>query len=1049
MRLLHLACKQLSKRHLTAFAFLLLPVFLFAQGKTITGTVRDETGKPVVGASVIVKNSTIGTSTDSAGKFSITVPGKAVLAFSSINYVAQEITVGDNTTLVITLPSANSTLSDVVVVGYGTQKKENLTGAVSTVNFSDRLGDRPVNTIGTVLQGAAPGLQVTRTTGEPGGGFSINIRGTTSINGGSPLILVDNVPFEGGLNLLDPSEIESMSILKDAASASIYGARSAYGVILITTKKGRRNTPGTINYSNNFTFNTAPFLPEKASPLATVQAYKDAGAVTYYSGQNVATWLDLLEQYNRNPSAFPSGFAMNNGTRYQLRQTNEMEDLLGHTGMQTNHNISVNGGGEHSIYRLSFGSTNDDGIVVTDKDKFKRYNIKGFVSTDIKPWLTTSLDMLYNNSVKTMPNVNNWFQTATAPSYNPTDTIVINGETFYSGTGANFVRLGSVNKSGLSDIRLSGKVTITPIKQIRLNTEYTFDKLNGLFDNYYKRIRYANSAKFGEEFSRSSSQYDKYSQTTDYKALNIYGDYTQDFGDHGLKLLAGFNQEERYFEQQYSSISQMINEDLPSLSQGIGEPKTNDTYDEYALQGFFGRINYNYRRRYLLEVNGRYDGSSKFPPNHRWGFFPSVSGGWRISEEAFMKRLKPYLSELKLRGSYGTVGNQAIGTYAFVPGMDSYRSTWLDNNAQPITLSAPGLVSNSFTWETVISKNIGVDFGFLKNRLTGSLDFYTRVTRNMLAPGEELPAVLGANAPLKNVADLKTKGFELEVNWNHRIGNVKYYLGINVYDNTAKITRFKNEGGLLSQNYVGQQIGEIWGYEFDRYYTKDDFVEGTLSPDMTNGKLKPGVPRIEGVNPNPGDILFRDLNGDNIINAGNSTLANPGDRKIIGKSSLRYQYGIRSGADFKGFSLSFNLNGVMKRDVYLNNDLTNAYNYEFGTIYKHQLNYWTPENTNPEYPRLYIAGSRITNHTSNYRTSTKTLLSGAYLRLQNITVGYTISNAWVKKIGIGGVRVFASGENLHTWSKLPKGIDPATSAISNGLGYPYMRSFSFGLNVNL
>ncbi|MGJ1285782.1 TonB-dependent receptor [Sphingobacterium spiritivorum] len=1016
---------------------------------SIRGKVQNEKGEGLPGVTVTVKGSSFKTSTDQAGAFQLNTVNKgATLIFSAVGYESTERILSDASFLNVQMKETISDLDEVVVVGFGTQKKENLTGAVSSVKFENQLGDRPVNTIGTVLQGAAPGLQVTQTTGEPGGGFSMNVRGTTSINGGTPLILVDNVPFEGGLNLLNPADIESVSILKDAASASIYGARSAYGVILITTKKGKRNTPVTINYHNNLTINTAPFLPEKASPLETVQAYKDAGAATYYSGQQINTWLDLLQKYKENPDAYPMGYATNNGTRYQLKETDEMGDMLDNNGRQMNHNLSVRGGGENSSYGISLGTTNEDGILVTDKDKFNRYNVRGFVNSDIKPWLNVSLDMLYNNSERTMPNGSMWFQAATSPSYNPIDTIHINGEVLPSGTGANFIRLGSVNSTKLSNIRTTGKILITPIKQVKLNAEYTFDRINGLYDNYSKRIRYANSAKFGEEYNRNSSEYTKYNETTNYKALNIYGDYTERFGEHSVKLLAGFNQEERYYEQQYSSIAQMINDDLPSLSQGVGQPVTRDSYDEYAVRGFFGRINYSYLDRYLLEVNGRYDGSSKFPPKHRWGFFPSVSVGWRMTEETFMSSLKPYLSELKIRGSYGTVGNQAIETYAFLPGMSSFKSTWLDNNTQPVTLNPPLLVSDNFTWETVTSKNIGFDFGFFKNQLTGSFDLYTRSTKNMIAPGAELPAILGTAAPVQNVADLKTNGFELALNWSGEINNeFKYSIGANLYNYKAKITKFNNSNNLLSQYYVGQRIDEIWGYQADRYYTPDDFIN--LNDNYVNGTLKEGIVKLEGYNPNPGDLLFKDLNNDGVINAGNSTLDNPGDRSVIGNRSLQYQYGINGNFQYKGFSLSFNMQGILKRDLYLNNDLTNAYNYEFGTIYKHQLNYWTPSNQMSEYPRLYISGFRQTNHTSNYRTSTFTLLDGSYLRLQNVTLGYTINNQWIKKLGVNNFRIFASSENLYTWSKLPKGIDPAADSKSNGLGYPYMRSYSFGLNINL
>ena len=428
--------------------------------------------------------------------------------------------------------------------------------------------------------------------------------------------------------------------------------------------------------------------------------------------------------------------------------------------------------------------------------------------------------------------------------------------------------------------------------------------------------------------------------------------------------------------------------------------------------GFFGRLNYDFANRYLLELNGRYDASSKFPSGSRWGFFPSLSVGWRVMEESFMEPLRDYIPEFKIRGSIGTVGNQNIDPYQFVPSMESEKSKWLDNNTQPITLKQPGLVSGNFTWETVRTLNLGFDISALKNRLSANFDLFRRDTKDMLTSGSQLPATLGATAPLQNVADLKSTGFELELAWRDQIGKVHYNIGFNLYDYKAYITKFKNNvAGVIrtsdNKTYVeGQQLGEIWGYVTDRLYTVDDFVEGTLDANLKNGTLKDGIPHVEGVKPNPGDMMYKDLDGNGIINSGNETIYDPGDRKIIGNNSLRFQYGINGGLSWNNFSFSFLLQGVGKCDKWLTNDLIFPYYYEFGTIYEHQLDYWTSENTGAFFPRLYETGMRNTNYAANVRAQTKYLTNGAYLRVKNLTLGYTIPQSVISKIGINNLRVY-------------------------------------------
>ena len=454
--------------------------------------------------------------------------------------------------------------------------------------------------------------------------------------------------------------------------------------------------------------------------------------------------------------------------------------------------------------------------------------------------------------------------------------------------------------------------------------------------------------------------------------------------------------------------------------------------------------------RYLFETNGRYDGSSKFPSKSRFGFFPSVSAGWRVSEEHFMDWSDSFLSNLKLRVSWGNIGNQSIDPYQFVPAMEAFRPNWVVNGSKPTALKPPALVSNNFTWEKVSTLDFGFDLGLFNNRLNLVFDWYRRDTKGMLAPGMELPGVLGTKAPMQNTADLRSKGWEVSIDWNDRIGNVNYYLGFNLYDARTKIMKYDNASQLLGKDADGKlyyregmELGEIWGYDTDRLYTEDDFD--------VEGNPKPGIPKVKGYNPNPGDILYVDHNNDGIIDNGTNTGVNPGDTRIIGNSTRRYQYGIRGGAGWKGFSLSFILQGVGKRDMWIMNELFYPQYEEFSTIYDSQLDYWTPERTNSYFPRLYQSAKG--NTTANTMTQTRYLQNGAYLTIRNITLSYSLPKKWLTSWGVKNLQIFFSGENLFTFDHLPKGLDPERIVTddlgSRGFTYPYMRQYSFGINLTL
>lgn len=1030
----------------------------------VTGRITDSKGAPLAGATVRVKGSNRATITDQNGNYSLIVPEKGSLVFSYVGYETITEVVGDRKVINVTLQQNNQGLNDVVVVGYGTQKRTNVTGSISTVNMGEVLGDRPVSTVSELMLNAVPGLNVTINSGQPGASTTLNIRGATdlgtsgnTINTGAPLILVDNVPFNGPLNMIDPSDIETLTVLKDAGSAAIYGGRSAFGVILITTKKGKRNQKPQFNYSNNISFASAINLPEPAAPRQFLQSLQDMGTTTYWSGQNVATWIKLYDSI-RNPAAqFPNGVDYTGGQAYPLVGTNMIKDLLGRRVPQIQNNFSVSGGSDKTTYRLAFGNTDENGIIdpSAHQDYFKRYNLSSALSTDVADWLTAQANASYYNELISTPSNNQFSSAANFPSLAPiSDSIAANnGVEGINGTPKNLVSLGSPNVSKNSDVRLTGRGILRPFKGFTLTGEYTYDNLQINQTNYSILIPAVVTPTNFTSGPSGTGIYSLNNQTTIYKSLNIYANYEKSIGDHHLTFMAGYNQEEDIYSADTVSRNGMIAPAQPSISTGTGPLTADDGYSAYALKGYFGRINYDYKNKYLFQVNSRYDGSSNFPPGHRFGFFPSGSAGWRISQEGFMKTLKPTLSDLKLRASYGSVGNQNIAPYSYIPTISGIQPSWLNSTTSYLTgLSSPGIISSSFTWEKVETLDYGVDFGLFSNRLTGSFDWYNRDTKDILAPGATpLPAVLGTGAPLENTASLTSKGYDIQLNYGDRIGkNIRYHLGISLADNTAKVTKFAgNPTNVLTAYYVGQHIGDIWGYTTDRFYTVNDFVSGSLNSSLTGGTLKPGVPKFEGENPNPGDIMYKDFGGTGTVYQGENTLDSSGDKHIIGNSNPRYIFGVNGGISYKNLSFSFVVSGVLKQQLNMANNLIFPNYYQFGTIYASELNYWTPTRTNAYFGRIYdqAAGNQSFNQQPNGYAQTRFLQNGAYLRVNNLTLDYAFPERVIKMAHIVAFHIFCSVEDPFMFDHLPKGLEPGLLNQGEGLQYPYLRRTSFGVNL--
>ena len=1045
------------------------------QTKKITGNVTNTAGEPIIGATVLEKgNTTNGTITDIDGNFTINLPANATLSISYIGYITQEIQVGYQTSFKVVLKDDTKTLDEIIVVGYGSQKKANLTGAVSSVKMDEALGDRPLLNAADALQGAVPGLFVSNGGNAPGTSKSFQIRGAYSLgvknsdgtygNTIKPLVLIDNV--EGDIDMINPEDIESINVLKDAASAAIYGARAAGGVILVTTKRPKGASRFELNYNNNFAFGKAVNLPKQAPLMDYLKAYLDCGySDAYWSlgSPSVSKWMEYLTAYQKDPSSFNTVgdgiYVDESGVPYYLNEKDLYKNFM-ETSFQMTHNISASGGTDKLRYRISGGYNSNDGVLISDRDKFERMNVNSFISADVTKWFTQEITMSYAHSLQTSPGGMGGVYNTRLVSYYPEGELPASVNTLADEdlplfTPRNQILYSNPVNNKNDNPRIFLKSILKPLKGLEAVFEYTFDKniydyhwYTGQYD--YTTIQGGSSKSFVDDYLR------KYKQHTNYNSINVYATYNKDFGNHHFKVMAGFNQESSYQEtlDTYSYNQAVL--DVPAMSSGTGTIKATDSYSEYAIRGGFFRVNYNYLDKYLLEVNGRYDGSSKFPKSSRFGFFPSVSAGWQIAQERFMNSTRHWLDGLKLRASYGVIGNQNINPYTFTPSMsvNNKATSWIIDDTYVTSISSlPALVSQNFTWEKVGTINVGLDVNLFNNRLSGVFEWYQRNTNGMLAPGVQLPAVVGASAPYQNTADMRTRGWELSLNWRDQIGKVGYRIGFNLSDYKSEIIKYDDNAAtkLLSSYYPGQTLGEIWGYVVDGYYTVDDFV------DTSSWQLKEGVTSINGYNVRPGDVKFKNLRDDdtstNVITSGDNTFDNPGDRKVIGNTTPRYQYGINLGMNYAGFDLNVILQGTGKRDYWISNVLTFPMNGDnFVPLFEGLSDYWMPKdpdngdwsavNPNAKYPRIY--GNRG-NSGSNLRQSDKYLSDASYLRIKNITLSYKLPKKWVNQIFLNQMKAFVSIENVATFTSLPSGIDPERIEWN----YPAFRTVSFGVNITL
>ncbi len=1032
-----------------------------------TGFVTDEDDEPLAGASVFVVGTRNGASTDVDGKFSLANVAKgAKIKISFIGYNPIEVE-WTGAPISVKLVPAGDALDEVVVVGFGVQKKSDLTGSVAQVKMDDVLGDRPVINAAAALQGAIPGLMVSGGSG-PGQSKSLNIRGDLSINGGSPLVLIDNV--EGDISQLSPDDIESVTTLKDAAAAAIYGARAAGGVVLITTKRPAKDARFNITYGFSQGWERSINRPQQASLTDYIAAYREAGySSQYWAGDgNLDTWEDLIGQYRQGTleGVLDNGiYKHTDGKIYYLKESDVQGSILG-TGALTNHNISMSGGTDKVRFRMSGNYSRENGPLITNKDLYVRKAITSFISADVTSWFTQELSMFYTHTKNTGLSGNirdpyatrliSWYP---VDGYMPAEYLTNSDEDLIIDSPKNSYMVSPVAHNSHSIPRIQVRSILKPLKNWTITGEYTYNQDSYDYKTYSGVITYADVqlAKKTYPTDPTKDVYGICKDVTKYNALNIYSNYSLDLGKHHITAMLGFNQESYGYSRLYPTIQGQAVITVPSFGGGTGEKNIGESYSEYTIRGGFGRFTYNFDERYLLSVSGRYDGSSKFPKENRFGFFPSVSAAWRITQEKFMEGTRRWLNELKPRVSYGSIGNQAISPYGFVANMSIGQSTtWLSGGNKVTVIGVPGLVRGNYTWETVKTLNIGLDFRLFNNRLQGSAEWYRRSTSGMLAAGSELPSTVGASAPLQNIADMRTDGYEISINWNDRIGDWSYRVGFNLYDHMSKITKFNNKTGDLSQWYAGRELNQKWGYVSDGYYSIDDF-------DLEKAKkgtweLNEGVTSIQGYNVRPGDMKFKDLDGDGVITTGANTVSDPGDRKVLGNSTSRFQFGANAGVNWKGIDLDIMLQGVGKRDYWLGGHSMFPFGASgadgvFHPLYYNQTDYWTAKSYDPESPDYMVAENpnaelfRIygqeQNIGSNTRTSDKYLQNAAYLRIKNVTLGYTFPAKLINKLCINQLRVYGSVENLHTFTSLPKGYDPESMSWS----YPFYRTWSVGATI--
>ena len=1073
--------------------------------KKVTGTITDPKGEPIIGANVVVKGSTNGTITDIDGHFSIEVTPNAILQVSYIGYVAQDVPVGNKDNLVISIHEDTQKLDEVVVVGYGSQKKVNLTGAVEQVT-SDVFEGRPTANATQMLEGVVPNLNISLSDGKPGRTADFNVRGAGSINGGSALVLIDGV--EGDPSMLNPNDIESISVLKDAAASAIYGARAPFGVVLITTKNATEGKPK-VTWSSSYSLQSPQNVPDVVSD-GYIWAKHFYDAYFNYNQANPSginktqqfsvAWLD---EYKRRHETGDFGTVISDGSIgtkgryvYYPEGTDYYDLMYKKSVFAQNQNLSISGSDGKFDYYLSGRFYSYDGLFDSDEqtDKFKTYNMRFKGGYQLTPWLKISNNFEFSHNKYYNPITYSegsgvvWRNIAdeghpSSPLFNPDGTMTYSavytvGDLLYGRSGittknSNLKNTTTFNAKFLGD-------------RLRVNGDFTYQQKTQEKTKKQVRSPYARSADANGEskIEYITGTYSNLAETTDhtnYLATNLFAEFEETFAEkHYFKAMAGWNYEKSSFKRIYAYNDDLLTDDVDNMNLVMGTDNRSITsqWKAYQFGGAFFRLNYAFDDRYLLEVNGRYDGSSRFPSDERWAFFPSASVGWRISQEPWWNVKSEHISNAKIRFSWGSLGNAAgLSNYQYIQTLGISKSDYILDGLRQNYMSSPAALPGNLTWETATTYDIGVDLGFFDNRLTVSGDYYIRKTTDMIVNGPTVPDVFGASSPKGNYADMSTYGYELSLEWkdgfdlagkrfNYSIKGTlaDYYSVIDKFNNAnMSLSEYANQS--LDKNYYeGMRIGEIWGFVSNGLWQDQAGIDAAEAAAKAAGQsyYNPLMQTSKTYKLYPGDIKFEDLNGNGYIDRGQNTVDDPGDRKIIGNEEPRYIYSFTLSADWNNIWVSAFFQGVGKQDWYPSNEASTfwgQYNRPYNQMPSwHVDNYWTPENPDAFLPRY--TGYYAPFYGGHKNANTRYLMNAAYLRLKNIQVGYNLPSEWIKKLHLTNVGIYLSGENLFTWSPLYKyskdvnvsnigesDKDLTSSNSGDGYNYPMMKSFSIGLNV--
>lgn len=1064
---------------------------LSAQNRSISGKVFDTNEEPLIGVTVTIENTTIGAITDIDGAFTLQVPeGKVVLNVSYVGFVPQKVTVASGQSNVTVRLSEDAVLlNEVVVVGYGKQKKVNLTGAVASVG-GEELENRVTKSLSSMLQGTVAGLNVTISSGVPGSSASINVRGITSIHESEPLVLIDGAV--GDIDRVNPNDVESISVIKDASAAAIYGARAAFGVILVTTKSGAaKDGKATVRYSGRFGWQAPTTSTDYETTgywsVYTINQFWQANSGTLYVDY---TDQDMQELWNRvndkteHPDRPWVVEDVRNGRNQWVYYGNYdwWHSLYRDNRPMQQHNVSISGGKDDVKYFVSGSYDKQTGILRENPDIYRKYNLRSKIDFRINEWLTMSNNTSFYSSqysylgdgdVENTLAYSARHALACFPQKNP------DGSWLYSTPYLNYkvangrhILLGENSHRNVersTDFTNTTRLVYAPIRELSFTGDFTYRQYQSR-NTSRSNVMYYREYPDGELLSYATgagaNRLDEAVNTNQYYSTNIFGTYDDTFNQaHHLSVVGGMNYEAWKNKNISAYGENLVSTDLDDLdlvgqnAEGATITGVGGGQNEYALLGIFGRINYDYKSRYLFEVSGRYDGTSRFASGSRWGFFPSASAGWRISEESFFQPVRQWIDNLKVRGSFGSLGNQNISSYysfARLISISSLGYTFGEGSVLPkySSLSAP--IASGMTWETAQQWDFGFDLTMLGNRLNLTVDGYIRDTKDMLTDGVDLPGVYGADLPDMNAADLRTKGYEITLNWRDRLtlGNkpFEYSVGLNLSDYKSVITKYDNENKTFAKDYYeGMEIGEIWGYVTDGLFQTDEEAKAYAEKVDLSYVLKGQTGGWQA-----GDVKFVDLDGDGKIGIGSNNVDNPGDRKILGNSLPSFSYGISASAQWNGFDVSAFFQGTGNHYWYpagQSMPFWGPYSYPYLSFLQKDFlaDVWTAENTDAYFPRAMAysaSGGVLSNVNDRYLQNLR------YLRFKNLTVGYTLPQSWTGKARIESVRIYFTGENLCYWSPLKKHsryVDPEAaidrSDAYNNAYYPWQKSFLFGIDV--